>query len=236
MIKGGESGGPQSTKGIVQDVRPASAEITGQQRELFAFDAFEYETPELKIGGVVSEDYLVGLKSPWKFKLGEDVVELAQLGPTIVNESGKLNLELLNVDEIFAQDITATGTITGGTIVGATFQTDEDSFGNYITIKTGKITFNDSDTNLISFTETFGSIMIGSPSVHIHDAYLGRVFINDEFTVYANNQFTVNDAFSAKYPGTVAGLDSVIFMLNLPTSAPGGTGRVWRDGTTLRIT
>ena len=69
-MRDGDTRTQEGDRGLIQNVRPASAEITGQQRELYAFDAFAYSTPEIKIGGEVTTQYLVGLKSPWQFDFG----------------------------------------------------------------------------------------------------------------------------------------------------------------------
>jgi hypothetical protein len=95
-------------RGLIQDVRPASAEVTGQQRELFAFDAFEYEDPNKNNPAKIT------VKEGWKLNLQRAVIGDTDLS----TEGGFLNLDLLDVNEIFAQDITATGTITGATIIG----------------------------------------------------------------------------------------------------------------------
>ncbi len=96
-------------RGLIQDVRPASAEVTGQQRELFAFDAFEYEDPNK------NDPAKITVKEGWKLNL-----QRAVIGDTDLSSGGFLNINLLDVNEIFAQDITATGTITGATIIGGT--------------------------------------------------------------------------------------------------------------------
>lgn len=52
----------------------------------------------------------------------ENLVEKAKLGDTLI-EGGYIKTELLDVNDIFAQNITATGTITGGTLVGPKIKT-----------------------------------------------------------------------------------------------------------------
>jgi len=52
-----------SDSGLVSAERPGSLDVTGQQRELFPFDAFEYVYNE------ETESYLVRLKSPWQFEI-----------------------------------------------------------------------------------------------------------------------------------------------------------------------
>jgi len=88
-------------RGLIQDVRPASAEVTGQQRELFAFDAFEYEDPNK------NDPAKITVKEGWKLNLQRAVIGDNDLS----TEGGFLNLDLLDVNEIFAQEITVTGSI-----------------------------------------------------------------------------------------------------------------------------
>ena len=105
-------------KGLIQDVRPASAEVTGQQRELFAFDAFEYEDPNKNNPAKIT------VKEGWKLNLQRAVIGDTDLSVdgSFLNvdliEAGAINASKIDVTDLFAQDITATGTITGATIIG----------------------------------------------------------------------------------------------------------------------
>lgn len=89
-----------NSKGLLADVRPGAVDITGQQRELFPFDAFEY-TSEALTGGAS----ILGFKDGWKLELSSSVV-----GETTVFEAGKLNIALIEVENLFADGVTLAGT------------------------------------------------------------------------------------------------------------------------------
>ena len=127
-------------KGLIQDVRPASAEITGQQRELFAFDAFEYEDPNK------NDPAKITVKEGWKLNLQRAVIGDTDLSVdgSFLNvdliEAGAINASKIDVTDLFAQDITATGTITGVTIIGGNITgTSSISIGPFVVTNDGAI-------------------------------------------------------------------------------------------------
>lgn len=106
------------SKGLLADVRPGAVDVTGQQRELFPFDAFEYSSSLTGAADVLK------LKSGWTLDVTQGV--LAEKPLTTDNEflnvdllkAGSITADKINVTDLFAQDITATGTITGVTLEG----------------------------------------------------------------------------------------------------------------------
>lgn len=100
-------------KPLLEDVRPGSSEVTGQQRELFPFDAFKY-TSELS-----GAENVVSLEDGWELdggSLKNESVETEAVAAEAIT-SDKIAVEAVTADKIdvaslFAEDITITGSIS----------------------------------------------------------------------------------------------------------------------------
>lgn len=100
-----------SKKGLIADVRPGSVDITGQQRELYPFDAFEYSS------SLTGEENVLYLKSGWELDVTRGTVD----GIDLLTEANYLNVDLIeaeaidaskiDVNALFAENITVTGSI-----------------------------------------------------------------------------------------------------------------------------
>lgn len=85
-------------KGLVADVRPGSVEVTGQQRELFPFDAFRYRNADLQPGeqdteSIYSDDTEPALDMNDPFSLN------------MRGRNSKANVRSIRVSEILGPDV-----------------------------------------------------------------------------------------------------------------------------------
>lgn len=86
------------SKGLIQDVRPGGVEVTGQQRELFPFDAFKYSS------GLTGADDVITLEDGWSLDGG-------------ALEPDSVTSDSIDVESLFAEDIELTGSITSSNYV-----------------------------------------------------------------------------------------------------------------------
>ena len=101
------------TKGLIADVRPGAVDITGQQRELYPFDAFEYSS------SLLGDENVLFLKAGWQLDITKGTLSGTPVTGTPVTEDAvHINTEVLNLPEIFATDIEITGTIQSNYVPG----------------------------------------------------------------------------------------------------------------------
>lgn len=119
-------------------------------------------------------------------------------------EAGAITADKIQVDEalttkIFATDITATGTITGGSFIGSTFEGVTGTFTGNITAATGKI----------------GFLTIGTDSLYTSSGKYGEFTIKDK-SIYMDNR--VDDTGA----GNITSYTPGRFEMSTITSKTGG--------------
>src|SRR6056297_203128 len=97
----GPIGDNAEKKGLIADVRPGGIDVVGQQRELFPFDAFKYESSNN------GDDDVITLGDDWKLDGGVLKPDSILTNAIAANAITAVEIDL---DSLFAENITLSST------------------------------------------------------------------------------------------------------------------------------
>lgn len=97
-------------KGLRAKTRPSNLDVRGQQRELFPFDAFEYESPDQ------SSSPFVRLKQPWVFGVDTSGIIGNSIDGTrrLLLKAGEIVFQRWDPDNLVWEDVSKLGSTQGG--------------------------------------------------------------------------------------------------------------------------
>lgn len=99
-------------KGLRAKTRPSNLDVRGQQRELFPFDAFEYQSPD------ESDSPFVRLKKPWVFGIDQSGIIGNSLDGNrrLLLEGGEITFQKWNPETLSWEDSSWVGSTIGGVL------------------------------------------------------------------------------------------------------------------------